>query len=125
MNVQSIAESGYMQHAASTKSERRTEYDVLARVTHRLRKAAKNAKRDFPTFVSALNDNRELWRAFSLDVVHKNNKLPQELKARIFYLAEFTDAQTKKILSEKASVLPLLEINVAVMRGLSSEGGKK
>lgn len=124
MNVHTIAERGYMQNAASTRSERRTEYEVLARITHRLRKAAQNERRDYPAYIEALNDNRTIWKAFAVDVLDKKNGLPDELKARIFYLAEFTDSHTSKIIREKQSVVPLLEINVAILRGLKPEGGK-
>lgn len=125
MNVQTTAERGYMQHAASTHSERRIEYEVMARVTHRLREAARRAKRNYPAYVEALDDNRKLWQVFAVDVLDKDNELPDELRARIFYLAEFTAAHTTKILREKASVVPLLEINVAILRGLNAKGARK
>ena len=50
------------------------------------------------------------------------NELPQDLRARIFYLAEFTQAHSRKVLSEGASVDALVEINASVMRGLRQEG---
>ena len=121
MTAFSAAESGYRQHMRSTQSERRTEYEVVARITHRLREAARNKKKDFPGFVAALEENRKLWQAFAVDVLDKKTPLPAELKARIFYLSEFTDTQTRKILRKKASVLPLLEVNMAVLRGLKTE----
>ena len=125
MNAQSTAERGYREHASVTRSTRRTEYEVVAQITHRLREAARRHKSDFPGYVTALDDNRKLWQAFGIDVAHENNALPDEVKARILYLAEFTNEHTRKILRENASVVPLLEINVAVMRGLKNEGGEK
>lgn len=121
MNAQTSAERGYLQNVSSTRSERRTEYEVIARITHRLRDAARRAKRDFPAYVTALDENRRLWQAFAIDVSDKDNELPEDLKARIFYLAEFTETHTRKILREKASVVPLLEINLAILRGLKTE----
>ena len=121
MSAINTAERGYHQNMSSTQSGRRTEYQVVARITHRLRDAAQEAKKDYPTYVAALDENRKLWQAFAVDVLDKDNALPQDLKARIFYLAEFTEAHTRKILREKASVLPLLEVNMAVLRGLKTE----
>lgn len=122
MNAHTTAERGYLQNVSSTRSERRTEYEVIARITHRLRDAAQRAKRDYPAYVNALDENRRLWQAFAIDVADKDNQLPPDLKARIFYLCEFTEVHTKKILREKASIVPLLEINLAILRGLKTEG---
>jgi len=121
VNAIDTAVRGYQQNRSSTQSERRTEYDVVAQITHRLRDAAQKAREDYPGYVAALTDNRRLWQIFAIDVLDKENALPPELKARIFYLAEFTEAHTKKILREKQSVLPLLEVNMAILRGLKSE----
>jgi len=121
VSFSSAAERGYGQSRSSTQSGRRTEYDVVAQITHQLRDTAGRAKQNFPAYVTALNTNRRLWRAFAIDVMHKDNPLPAELKARIVYLAEFTETQTSKILREKSSVLPLLEVNMAILRGLKSE----
>lgn len=121
MNAVSQAMKGYAQNRTSTQSERRTEYDVVAQITYRLREAAQNARKDYPAYVAALEENRKLWQIFAVDVLDKDNALPPELKARIFYLSEFTEAHTKKILREKQSVLPLLEVNMAILRGLKPE----
>lgn len=120
MNAISAAERGYGQNRASTQSSRRTEYDIVAQITHRLRETATKARDNYPAYVEALNDNRQLWQTFALDVATQGNPLPDELKARILYLAEFTNVHTKRILREKQSVLPLLEINMAILRGLKS-----
>ncbi|WP_299749494.1 flagellar biosynthesis regulator FlaF [uncultured Tateyamaria sp.] len=116
---------GYTENAVSTKNGRRAEYEIIARVTQGLRDTATKAKSDFPSYAHALHDNQRLWTALVVDVVDKENPLPEDLKARIIYLAEFTRHHTKKILREKASVLPLLEINMAVLRGLKVEGPSK
>lgn len=122
MNAISQALKGYAEHAVSTKSDRRSEYDVIAKVTQQMRDTAVQAKADFPAFVSALHLNRRLWTALVVDVADDDNPLPDELKARIMYLADFTRHHTHRVLREKASVLPLLEINMAVLRGLKTEG---
>ena len=44
--------------------------------------------------------------------------LPDDLRARIFYLAEFTDQHTRKVLNGRDTAGPLIEINTAIMRGL-------
>lgn len=121
----SHATRGYAQHAVATRSDRRTEYEAIAQITKELRRTAMSAKTDFPAYVAALHLNQRLWTAFVVDIADPDNGLPSELKARIGFLAEFTRAHTQKILNKNASVMPLLEINMAILRGLKSEGPQK
>lgn len=113
---------GYAENSVSTRNGRRAEYEAIARVTQKLRDGAANSKADFPTYVEALHLNQKLWTALVVDIADPANPLPEQLKARIIYLAEFTQHQTRKILREKNSVMPLLEINMAILRGLKKEG---
>ena len=122
MNATSLAISGYAENAVTVRNDRRSEYDVFARVTKALRDTATKAKTEFPAHAEALHLNRRLWTALVVDVADPANPIPADLKARIMYLSEFTQQHTRKILREGASVMPLLEINMAVMRGLKSEG---
>ena len=122
MNGLSVAERGYLGTMETTRSTRRTEYEVVAQITRRLREAARHKKTKFPEFVEALDLNRKLWKAFAKDVANPGNSLPEDMRARIVYLAEFSDAHTSKVLRDGASILPLLEINVAIMRGLKPGG---
>jgi flagellar protein FlaF len=95
----------------------------LARVTHRLISAARKGKKGFPALCRARHDNRQLWTLLATDVADEKNSLPEDLRARIFFLAEFTQSHSSKVLQKKASVAPLVEINSAVMRGLRKDGG--
>ena len=122
MNATSLATRGYAENATTVRNDRRSEYDVFGRVTKALRDTATKAKSDFPAYAEALVLNRRLWTALVGDVADPANPIPADLKARVIYLSEFTQLHTRKILREGASVMPLLEINMAVMRGLKSEG---
>jgi flagellar protein FlaF len=125
VNAFSTAQRGYSTSAATTQTHRRAEYDLIARLTHRLRATAVKAKQSYPEYVQALHDNRKLWNTLAVDVADKDNALPSQLKAQVFYLAEFTNQHTTKILSEGAPIMPLLEINMAILRGLKVEGMAK
>ena len=96
------------------------EYEVIARITHRLKKAIEAKKLD--RLLDALHENRKLWRTLSINVADPANELPQDLRARIQYLAEFTNHHTSQVIRKKASAVPLLEVNTAILRGLQSEG---
>ena len=118
MTPQAHAQRAYAQTAASTRTPRDTEYEAISKITHRLKAAAARQKSDFGGFVQALHENRRLWTVLASGVTDSDNALPNELRARIFYLAEFTEQHSSQVLGNKASVEPLLEINMAVLRGL-------
>lgn len=122
MNATSQALRGYAEHSVSTRSDRRAEYDIIARVTQELRDSAVKRKTNFAAYAEALHTNQRLWTALLVDVADTDNPFPKELKARIAYLADFTNHHTRRIMREKVSVMPLLEINMAVLRGLKKEG---
>lgn len=116
MNISMIAQRGYAPTSAPLRSARKVEYDVIGRVTYRL-KSAIEAK-DFNRLIHALHENRTLWRKLGLDVADPGNQLPDELRARLIYLAEFTEHHTRKVIAREASAADLLDINTAILRGL-------
>lgn len=115
----------YAQREAPTRSLRSVEYDLLAQVTQRLRNAWANRATDFPALVRALTDNSQLWSTLASDVALPGNSLPAALRARLFYLYEFTVQHSRQVMDDKASVEVLADINTAVMRGLRGDGGVK
>ena len=113
----SRARSLYGSAAAPTRTARDAERQVLIQVTAALRNAD---AADFPALARAVHDNRTLWTRLASDVAEPGNGLPQGLKAQLFYLAEFTDHQSGRILKGDATVDALVEINTAVIRGLAA-----
>ncbi|EAR50744.1 flagellar protein FlaF, putative [Oceanicola granulosus HTCC2516] len=57
------------------------------------------------------------------EVADRNNALSEDLRARLFYLSEFVGYQTRKALKGQGGVASLIEVNTAVMRGLTGQGG--
>ncbi len=123
MTPQTLAQRAYAQSAAPTRTPRDTEYEAISKITHRLKAAAARKTTDFGGFVQALHENRRLWSVLATDVADADNALPNTLRARIFYLAEFTEQHSSQVLGNKATVEPLLEINMAVLRGLRQMRG--
>lgn len=113
----------YASQDAPTRSHRAVEYDLLAQTTRRLRSGWANRDGDFPGLVRALADNERLWSILAADVAHSGNGLPTALRARLFYLYEFTAQYSRSIREGKGSIEVLADINTAVMRGLRGEGG--
>ena len=123
MNVSLTAQKAYAQNAAPVSTPRGVEYDAFARVTRHLKSAVSAGSLN--KLAPALHDNRRLWTVLAADVADPKNALPADLRARIFYLAEFTEQHSRKVLQNKVTANPLIEINLAVMRGLRQNGGSK
>ena len=115
-----MAMMAYENPAQPIRTPRATEYEVFARVTRRLKQA--DARSDFVELASAIHDNRRLWSILAADVSLPENPLPAPLRARLFYLAEFTQAHSRKVLLGQARADILVDINTAIMKGLRSEG---
>lgn len=122
MNTQRLAQRAYQSQTAPIRTPRGVEYEAFARITHRLAGAARQGNRGFSKLAEALHDNRRLWVTLAAAVADNDNALPTDLRARLFYLAEFTEAHSQKVLRGTAPVAPLIEVNTAVMRGLRKEG---
>lgn len=122
MNAHLLAKTAYSTPRPALRTPRSIEYDVFAKITARLKLAAQEGRRSFPALAAALHDNRRLWTTLAADVADEDNTLPPALRAQIFYLAEFTQQHSSKVLSGSEGADPLIEINTAIMRGLSQSG---
>lgn len=116
MNATTLAQRGYAPTAAPLKSARRAEYEVIARITSRM--AISIQTKDFKGLIHAMHENRTLWRKLGIDVAGPGNLLPDDLRARLIYLSEFTEYHTRKVIAREASATPLVEINTSILRGL-------
>ncbi len=118
-----LARAAYGTNAAPIRTHRSSEHDAFARVTARIRAGTEGPSADFPALAAALHENRELWTILAADVADTENQLPPELRAKIFYLAEFVEQHSARILRGQASADVLIEINTVVMKGLRPGGG--
>lgn len=109
--------NGYMAATRSTGMPRDVEYQVFCKVTGALNRASTEPV-NFSELASALNENLTLWRTIALDVIDADNGLPASLRAQLFYLFEFTQAHTPKILRRETDASALIDINRSIIRGL-------
>ncbi|MDE4172960.1 flagellar biosynthesis regulator FlaF [Phaeobacter sp. PT47_59] len=120
MNALLNAKRAYASAKAPTRTPKDLEFEAIARITHRMINASKKGRTGFSALAEAVHENRKLWQIFQTDIISSDNGLPEDLKEQILYLAAFTNQYTSKVLSRKAGVGPLVEINTAIMRGLRS-----
>ncbi|MCL4122801.1 UNVERIFIED_CONTAM: hypothetical protein GTU68_054964, partial [Idotea baltica] len=94
------------------------EHHLFSEVTTRLRITADRLPSNYVAFAEAIHANRAVWTHLAAQVADDDNALSEDLRARIFYLSEFTAFHSRKVLKGEADVAPLIEINTAIMRGL-------
>ena len=123
MNTLNFARTAYARPQAPARTPRSVEYEALARVTQRLTGGWAGRKTDFPALAEAVSDNTRLWSTLAADVALPENGLPAPLRAQLFYLFQFSEAQGRKVLAGTAGVEVLVDINTAVMRGLRGDSG--
>lgn len=119
------AHEAYASVSTTTRNSNATEYAAVARITQALQRAASVKSNNFPQLAKALHDNRRMWTILAADCAQEANVLPGPLKARILYLAEFTYLHTGHVLAGRGSVAPLLDVNLAVLRGLKMQEARK
>lgn len=125
MNAVDLAKTAYGSRTAPVRTERDTEYALFARVTQNLKSASSLGPAGIGTLANALHENRRLWVTLATGVADDQNRLPEELRARLFYLHEFVVEQSRKVLRGEAKVESLIDINTAVMRGLSARAATR
>jgi len=125
VTTSALARSAYASGSSPVRTPRSTEYEVFAIITRELRSAAKGQDGGFGALANAIHRNRQLWSLLAADVSSPENRLPAELRARIFYLAEFVSHHSRKVLRNEDTPDPLIEINTAMMRGLRQTGDER
>ncbi|MEM9370575.1 MAG: flagellar biosynthesis regulator FlaF [Pseudomonadota bacterium] len=115
------ASAVYGNAMTSVKTPRQVEYQAFAKVTTDLRRTAAMGREGFPELAKALHLNLKLWTIIAGSVAADGNALPDQLRARLFYLADFTRDHTRKVLHADETVDPLIDVNVAIMKGLSHQ----
>ena len=123
VNAMEMARRAYGTQSAPVRTERGTEYALFAQITQRLKAAGSAGGDGFPALAQAVNENPRLWTTLAASVADGDNALPADLRARLFYLAEFTFEHSRKVLRGEADTGALVEINLAVMRGLGGRAG--
>jgi len=122
VNAVEKAQTAYGSVRAPIRTPRSVEYEAVARITRNLNRALRTGRSNYPELASALHENRRLWNLLGTLVVDADNDLPDELRARLSYLADFCITHTSKVLQEDADPKILLEINLAIMGGLRNTG---
>lgn len=111
--------SEYGYRASALRTTRDTEYDAFSRVTQMLRQS--ELSESGMDAVLAVHKNNELWTILASDLASPGNGLADEVKAGLLSLAGCSLRHGHRVLAREASIDLLVDINMAVMRGLRGE----
>ncbi len=112
----------YQKTQRVTETPRDTEYRLFGQVTGALM-AAKGLKPTDKALIEALDKNRRLWSALSVDCTSDANQLPEAVRAQIISISLWVSRYTSDVMRRKAPVDPLIDINRTIMEGLSARPG--
>lgn len=118
MSVIEWARTAYDPVNQAVRSPKSIEYEAFVRVTRALKQASLPSPTQSTQLAKAVHDNRRLWTVLAADVAGSGNGLSAEIRAGLFYLAEFTVEHGRKVLKQEASVDALIDVNTSVMGGL-------
>ncbi len=113
-----MAQMAYTRLGASTRTLRGAEYEVFGKITRKIKETSQGTAFQFSELAAALHENRKFWTMLALDVTLPENQLPDEIRSNIVNLNVFVQTHTGKVLRKQGSAKILIDINVAMMRGL-------
>ncbi len=122
MQKASPAQSAYRRATRATASPRAIEAYAIADATRTLKSGITNRERDFPRYIAALSRNLDLWTHLAADIIHLDNKLPNELRTQLVRLAAFVRSHTLRLQRRDVAADPnvLIEINQNIIAGLQA-----
>jgi flagellar protein FlaF len=109
----------YQQAAQRAEPPRDLEYRLLGQVTRALMDAAQLDPKDFAGRIDALDWNRRVWTALAADCASERNALPGPVRAQIISLSMWVNRHTSSVMRREAQIEPLIDVNRAIMQGLS------
>jgi flagellar protein FlaF len=117
------AQGAYAPASPATHTQRDVEYHAFAHVTGLL-STARDMADGLPKtrhLAEAMHENVRLWSALGADVASDGNQLPKPLRVQLFGLANFARTHMTRVLAGAETVDALIDVNLAIMKGLRGE----
>ncbi len=104
-------------------SPRSTEYRLMTQITAEMI-AARDAGLRGAQLMPALHRNRMAWCTFANLCAIPGNRLPDDLRATIISIGLWVGKFTSGVMSGRETIDDLIEVNRAILDGLSNENGR-
>jgi flagellar protein FlaF len=100
------------------KTSRDLEYFALLRIVKKLQNSIES--NDRKSTIEAIYENNQLWTAFAADLINPGNALPDNIKLGLVAIAIYSIKRGGYVLKDNVDASVLVEINLAIMKGLRS-----
>lgn len=117
MNALAAAE-GYRSALTRFETHREAEARLLSRLNRNLQQSMTNMPNNISAFMHALYENDRFWAHIAMDLSEDSNQLPEQLRASLISISGFVIRHSANVRKGAASAEPLIDINLAIIRGL-------
>jgi flagellar protein FlaF len=111
--------NAYHKARAITERPRAIEQRLMTEITQEMM-GARRAGMQGGQLMPSLHRNREVWSTFSAVCGAQGNQLPADLRARMISLSIWVDRYTSDVIAGRDSIDSLIDVNLAVIEGLSA-----
>ena len=112
-----MAVKAYQKAQLAAESPRNTEYRLFGQVTGALIEA-QTANAKGVALMDAIDWNRRLWSTLAVDCMDDANQLSKPLRAQIVSLSLWVTKYSSQVMTNGASLEPLIDVNRTIMQGL-------
>jgi flagellar biosynthesis activator protein FlaF len=114
-----MAVQAYQRAQRAAENPRNTEYRLFGQVTGALIEAQSAGVKGV-ALIEAIDWNRRLWSTLAVDCMDDANKLTKPVRAQIVSLSLWVTKYSSQVMTNGASLGPLIDINRTIMQGLQA-----
>lgn len=119
--MQQLAYKAYGEVTSRTANTGQIEYALFQDITQALRNVDEIETPEPAVWADAIDRNLKLWHILATDLMSESNELEPTLKKNLITLAESVRQISYHVLSRKAEIAELVEINEIIMQGLAGQ----
>lgn len=119
--MQQLAYKAYGEVTSRTANTGQIEYALFQDITQALRNVDEIETPEPAVWADAIDRNLKLWHILATDLMSESNELEPTLKKNLITLAESVRQISYHVLSRKAEITELVEINEIIMQGLAGQ----
>ena len=116
--MQQLAYKAYGEVTSRTANTGQIEYALFQDITQALKNVDEAETPQPAVWADAIDRNLKLWQILATDLMSDANELDPALKRNLIALAESVRQISYHVLSRKAEIIELVEINEIIMQGL-------
>jgi flagellar protein FlaF len=121
--MHNLARKAYSDVTSRTATDKQIEYALFSDITNALKDVAAQDMPPPAVWAEAIDRNLQLWLALSVDLLNPDNRLDPQLRRGLLNLGEMVRRISHRVLAGEADLTEIIEINEAIMAGLSGDPG--